>query len=110
MHAIKNNIEREITTFYANLTVMMRMNACLGMREAGKKKMFNMTVSLHMVKKLLIRNFSNLANKAPFSIYNFGFFIGPFIDIVSKCKIHRDGVSGQIMFAVWFSAQAEMKR
>ena len=38
MHAIENNIEREITTFYANLTVMMRMNTCLGMREAAKRK------------------------------------------------------------------------
>ena len=38
MHAIENNIEREITTFYANLTVMMRMNACLVMREAEKRK------------------------------------------------------------------------
>ena len=37
-HAIENNIEREITTFYANLTVMMRMNACLFMREAEKRK------------------------------------------------------------------------
>ena len=82
----------------------------LAWEKQRREKMFNMTVSLHMVKKLLIRNFSNLANKVPFSVYNFGFFIGPFIDIVSKCKILRDGVSGQIMFAVWFSAQAEMKR
>ena len=58
--------------------------------------MFDMTVSIHMVK-LLIRNFSNLANKASFSIHHFGFFIGSFLDFVSKCKIHRDGVSGQIM-------------
>ena len=53
---------------------------------------------------------SNYSLGIPFYLLLWVFFIGPFLDLVTKCKIHRDGVSGQIMFAVWFSAQAEMKR